>query len=116
MYKRHLLGKAGEINAVYFLKNRGYRVLYRNLKTPFSEIDIVAIKEDTLVFVEVKTRSSNKFGNPVEAVTPQRISRLKRAILYFSKYNSNIPKKLNIEILAVIKRGKSLEFKILPVY
>ena len=66
-YKK-LLGRTGEVNAEKFLKKLGYKILARNFKTVVGEIDIIAKDGDTVVFVEVKTRTSEKFGVPSEAV------------------------------------------------
>ncbi len=67
-YKK-LLGREGERLVVKYLKKNGFKVIKTNYVTPFGEADIIAQKnENTLVFVEVKTRSSNAFGTPAEAV------------------------------------------------
>lgn len=62
-------GKRGERLACRYLKRRGYRLLERNYRCGHHEIDLVMLKGDTTVFVEVKTRSSVEFGRPAEAVT-----------------------------------------------
>ena len=64
-----LKGQCGEDIASEVLKKKGYKILNRNYKNQIGEIDIIAKQKDTLVFVEVKTRSSEKFGIPSEAVT-----------------------------------------------
>ena len=63
------MGRAGEKQAVAFLKKKGYRILDCNYKTHIGEIDIVAQDQDIVVFIEVKTRSSDLFGAPSESVT-----------------------------------------------
>ena len=67
-FHKKLLGRIGENKAVKHLKSLGYKILERNYTTNFGEIDIVAKDEECLVFVEVKTRSTNDFGVPSEAV------------------------------------------------
>ena len=67
-YKK-LLGRAGEIKAGEHLKNKGYTILKTNYKTHIGEIDLIAEDNGTIVFVEVKTRSDERFGAPSEAVT-----------------------------------------------
>lgn len=69
---RTQFGKGGEDLAVSHLKRKGYKIIDRNFRTPRGEIDIVARHRDTLVFVEVKTRRSLKFGNPKGAITPAK--------------------------------------------
>lgn len=67
-YKK-LLGRAGEVKAVEFLKKKKYEILEKNFKTYLGEIDIIAkAPEGDIVFVEVKTRSDESFGLPCEAV------------------------------------------------
>ena len=61
-------GKKGEDIACGYLRRHGYRILNRNYKTDIGEIDIVATDENTLIFVEVKSRTSDGFGSPSEAV------------------------------------------------
>lgn len=66
-YKK-LLGRTGEVKAEKFLKRLGYKILAKNYKTVVGEIDIIAKDGDTVVFVEVKTRTNEKYGAPSEAV------------------------------------------------
>ena len=66
-YKK-FLGRAGEVKAAEFLKDKGYKIIKTNYKTHFGEIDLIAKDGETLVFIEVKTRSSDAFGAPSEAV------------------------------------------------
>lgn len=66
-YKQSL-GKYGEEFACEFLKKKRYKILERNYKNKYGEIDIIASIKKTIVFVEVKTRFSSKYGNPYEAV------------------------------------------------
>jgi putative endonuclease len=72
------VGRAGERLAEDFLTDEGYVVLARNWRGTRGELDFVAVDGSTLVAVEVKTRSSTRFGHPAEAVTPRKIARLKR--------------------------------------
>ena len=71
-HARQRLGTAGEDLACAELERLGYRVIERNYRSRFGEIDIVAADGDTVVFVEVKTKTSGDFGDPVEEVTPQK--------------------------------------------
>src|SRR5947207_5485543 len=77
---RHLrLGKRGENLACQFLKRNGYKILYRNFKgRTGGEIDAVCRDRDTLVFVEVKTRTREAFGRPLEAVNREKRNRIAR--------------------------------------
>ena len=71
-HSRQRLGTAGEELACAELERLGYRVVERNYRSRFGEIDIVAVDDDTVVFVEVKTKTSGDFGDPVDEVTPQK--------------------------------------------
>ncbi|WAM34733.1 YraN family protein [Caldicellulosiruptor morganii] len=84
MNKREL-GNNGEEIAVEFLKKMGYEILHRNFRCRFGEVDIIAKHGDVVVFVEVKTRKSLKFGYPSEAVTRTKQKHLKKVAEYFSQ-------------------------------
>lgn len=78
-------GREGEKFALKYLKRKGYRILASNYSTPVGELDIVAMDGDTLVFVEVKTRTTLLYGHPFEAVNAEKQRRLKRLALYYMK-------------------------------
>jgi len=73
---RRELGRKGEDIAVAFLERRGYRIIRRNYRCPYGEMDIVARDGDVLAFVEVKTRRSRRYGMPEESITPAKQARL----------------------------------------
>lgn len=70
------LGRRGEALAARYLEEAGFRVVDRNWRCPIGEIDLVAVDGATLVVVEVKTRSSEAYGHPLEAITPGKLERL----------------------------------------
>jgi putative endonuclease len=74
--RRQILGKSGEDLAVEELERRGYAILARRYRTRHGEIDVVARDGQTIVFVEVKARSSREYGAAAEAVTPWKQRRL----------------------------------------
>jgi len=80
---RRQLGDAGEDLAAKVLKKQGYKILERNYVTPIGEIDIIARHQGDLVFIEVKTRRSNKFAEPRDAVNPAKQARLQRLADYY---------------------------------
>lgn len=88
------IGNLGEEMASKYLKNQGYNIIERNFRTRVGEIDIVAREEGFLIFVEVKTRRSIRYGYPREAVDINKQSKIKTmASIYIAKnkeYNSNI--------------------------
>lgn len=109
-------GKLAEDFAVGLLSNKGYKVIDRNFRSRFGEIDIIALKDGRLIFVEVKARWNEKFGTPEEAVTPQKIWKIKRTGEYYSMMHPGLPDKLLIEVVSLqIEGGKLKESKIITV-
>ena len=77
---RHLtLGKSGEDGAAAYLQQKGFEILHRNWRHSYYEIDIIAIKKGVLHFIEVKLRTSQKFGLPEDGVDKKKFSRLLNA-------------------------------------
>lgn len=70
------LGRFGEAQAVRYLEAHGYRVLERNWRCRHGEIDVIASRDGQLAFIEVKTRTSDAFGHPFEAITPMKLRRM----------------------------------------
>ena len=83
MDNRRSLGDRGEDMAAAHLKKQGYKILERNYRTPIGEIDLVARHQGALVFIEVKTRRSRRFGSPQEAVHPAKQERLRNLAEYY---------------------------------
>jgi putative endonuclease len=81
-----LLGPEGEDLAVSYLKEKGFTIICRNYKTPLGEADIVAADNGVTVFLEVKTRSNERFGEPFEAVNARKREKLKKIALYYQKH------------------------------
>lgn len=77
------LGRSGEKTARSYLRKRGWKILEKNFRTPFGEIDIIAQKGDIIAFTEVKARLSDAFGMPSESVTKQRKLRYIRGANYY---------------------------------
>lgn len=78
-------GAKGEDTAVEFLLKRGLKILERNFRCPLGEVDIIAREGEKIVFVEVKTRRSSRFGEPKESVDEKKQRRLSLLALYFLK-------------------------------
>lgn len=81
------LGDFGEAAAVYYVKEHGMEVIERNFCVRGGEIDIIAIDKDKLVFIEVKTRSSDRYGLPSESVDMRKIEHMKTAAERFLNEN-----------------------------
>lgn len=110
----HDLGRQGEITAAAHLTQKGYRILQRNYRYRRNEIDIIAAHKKTLCFVEVKTRSSETKGHPLEAVTPEKQTEIIRAAsAYLAGFGGNEPD-CRFDVIAIIAHsftnGKIKEF------
>lgn len=103
------LGKKGEQLAVAYLLEKGYKILEKNYRYLKAEVDIIAQQENTLAVVEVKTRSSDVFGNPQDFVNPKKIKLLVSAIdAYVTSRNLEV--EVRFDIIAILKEKN--EFKI----
>lgn len=81
------LGEVGEELATQFLYKKGYRIIGRNIRLPNGEIDILAVDQDSLVLVEVKTKSSLTYGQPLEMITKVKQGKLcQLALLLIQDY------------------------------
>lgn len=94
-------GKWGEAEAVTFLKHKKYKIVGTNYHSRFGEIDIVAKDNETLVFVEVKTRTTNLFGFGAEAVGSKKIARLIKTIDYFLNMKGWQDKPFRVDVVEV---------------
>ncbi len=104
------IGKTGEKEAIRYLKKKGYRILDRNFRTPLGEIDIIAEDKNQLVFVEVKTRTSDTFGEPFESVHKIKQHRLKRLALFYIKQKGKEDMSVRFDVIS-IKIGGTKEVK-----
>ena len=80
---KKVLGKKGEKLVEEYVKKAGMKILERNYRTPFGEADIVAEDKDEIVFIEVKTRESDTYGLPAEAVVKEKQRRYKNIAKYY---------------------------------
>ena len=96
-------GKYGEDLAFEFLKKNGYKIIERNFRIRGGEIDIIALDSDCTVYVEVKTRTSRRFGLPEEAVTPWKLRFLARAAKFYrnNRQYLKLPLLERIDVVAV---------------
>ncbi len=101
------LGFFGERKAVKFLKKSGYKIAERNFRCKAGEIDVIAQKGETIAFIEVKTRSSDYFGEPNEAVDCTRRHRYINAAKQYLYCNNLRPDDyiLRFDIIEVTKQG-----------
>jgi putative endonuclease len=99
-------GKRGEEFAASYLRRHGYQVIGRNFRIRGGEVDIIALDVNdgvrTLVFVEVKTRTSDDFGTPFEAIGYYKIKTLIRAAYMYKAKHPGLPGLMRIDAVAVV--------------
>ncbi len=83
MENKRLIGSYYEQKAIAYLKQQGYFVLEQNFRNRMGEIDVIARKQGVLVFVEVKYRTTNEYGNPLEAVNYRKQNQIRRVAQYY---------------------------------
>jgi len=99
--KTRATGQLGEKLAQDFLKGRGYNIVEANYRSPDGEIDIVASKNDVLVFVEVRTKSSRAFGPPEESITPRKKQKLVQVAQHYVQTHDIQESSWRIDFVAV---------------
>jgi putative endonuclease len=100
--QRKELGKKGEEVALRFLKKRGYRIVEKNYVCKMGEMDIVAKEKDTLVFIEVKTRTSTHFGPPQLAVNFWKQRQLSKVALNYLNEKKLQDMKSRFDVVAIL--------------
>ena len=106
-YHNKEIVKIGEEEACKYLENSNYEILNRNFLSYNGEIDIVAKNESDYIFVEVKTRMSKKFGNPVESVNKYKQKHIVNATKYYVYKNSLENKNIRFDIIEVYINKKN---------
>jgi putative endonuclease len=100
--KNRSIGRRGETLAVAYLEDKGYTILKRNYRTPHGEIDIIAAKDEVIVFTEVKTRSSNTLGPPEISITPRKIEHMRNSAEYFIQQHPDMTNDWRIDAISVM--------------
>ena len=105
------LGKKGEEVALRFLQKKGYRIIETNYVCKIGEMDLIAKEKDTLVFIEVKTRTSTIFGPPHLAVTQFKQRQLSKVALNFLKEKKLEDVKARFDVVAILlgQKGEEIE-------
>jgi putative endonuclease len=106
------LGRWGEQTAAAFLIKAGYTILAQNVRTTYGEIDLIARQDLTLpqpqaiiVFVEVKTRRTRRFGLPEQAVAVKKQAHLCAAAAAYMQQHPELPQHWRIDVVAIQRRG-----------
>ena len=107
LYKK-FLGRIGERKACKYLKKLKYKIIQTNYVTPYGEADIIAIKDNELYFIEVKTRSNEKFGRPAEAVDYKKQERYKQIASYYLLANKLEDINISFSVIEILKNDVNL--------
>lgn len=94
-------GKLAEREAALYLRRRGYHIIAQNLRLKLGEIDLIAVKGNLVVFVEVKARSSDEFGTPVESLLPRQQKRIRNAAEIFLSKRGWSERERRFDLIAV---------------
>jgi putative endonuclease len=106
-------GVLGEKLGEEYLKKAGYKIIARNVRSPFGEIDIVAEHQKTLVFIEIKARRNQIFGLPEEAVGQNKKERLRRLGEWYLAQNRKFNSPARFDVLAVELKTVGAEFRLI---
>lgn len=99
---RRAIGDGGELLAVEYFKKRGFEIVEQNVQYRFGEIDLVVKRGLTLHFVEVKYRRSLTYGRPEEAVTYQKLKRVRLAVLRYLQDRGLQARDIRIDVLGIL--------------
>jgi len=95
------VGRQGEELAAAFLQKRGYRILERNFRLAYGEVDIIAKDGSFLVFVEVKLRQDDDYGSGEEAINKRKIAHIERVGEYYAALHPQLPQTLRIDVVSI---------------
>ncbi|MBI4358493.1 MAG: YraN family protein [Candidatus Omnitrophica bacterium] len=106
-------GKLGEQIGEGYLREQGYQILERNVRSPFGEIDLVADDGGTLAFVEIKTRRDSTFGLPEEAVNKRKRKQLVRLASWYLARHPKLCPSVRFDVLAVQIEGEARNVRLI---
>ncbi len=102
--KNNIEGDIGEISATQFLENNGYKILHTKYKTKFGEIDIIALKDGVIVFVEVKRRSTLAYGRPIEAIDYRKQQKIRRVAEFYLMINRKYYSDCRFDVIEILDK------------
>lgn len=107
---KKIKGRVGELAAKKLLIKKGYEIMHQNWTCRWGEIDIIAKKDDVLVFVEVKFRTSDKYGYGHEAITYKKKKSLSRAINFYLAKNNLLDTGWQLDVVSITKIDEKFKF------
>lgn len=93
--------RLGEDLATKYLQEHGFKILERNYRKTYGEIDIIALEKDVLCFIEVKTKTSENYGSPLDQIHYYKLRSLIKTAQYYKMTHKNLPVSLRIDAVAV---------------
>ncbi len=108
---RKLIGSQGEAFVASYLSKQGFSILQNNYQTRFGEIDVIAQEKDTLVFIEVKTRSNLRYGSGAEMISRSKLFKLRKAIHSYLVMNDLLGRRYRIDAALVMKTGEEYDVR-----
>lgn len=101
MHIANPIGRKGEALAKDLLLKKGYTILETNFRKKYAEIDIIAIHKNTLVFIEVKTRTSRAFGLPIESISYFKLQLLMRTAQLYKQFHPKLPGSMRMDAIVI---------------
>ncbi|HOW57095.1 MAG TPA: YraN family protein [Smithellaceae bacterium] len=106
-------GKEGEQIAAAYLGKNGYKICETNFRCPLGEIDIIAREKNTIVFIEVKTRKSNAFGYPEQAVGLKKQKKMSLLALWYLQEKKLSGAAARFDVVAITQRPEGNEIRLI---
>lgn len=110
--RQQKFGRKSERLAAEFLHRMGYRIMETNYRSRVGEIDIIALDKGTIVFVEVKARSSTRFGSPKGAVTPAKQRKISMAALDYLKRSGQADASARFDVVAIDTAAGKIDIEV----
>lgn len=104
-------GRFGERLAALYLKRKGYKIIQTNWTCRWGELDIIAEKDTALIFVEVKYRTSDKYGLPIESVNYYKIKHVLSTINRYLMLTKGFNRSYRLDVLSILKVGEKYDIK-----
>ena len=110
--KSLIFGKTSEDDAARYLRKNGYKILERNYRTNLGEIDIIAKEKGVIVFVEVKARTSTRYGSPKQAVNPGKQKKISMTAQCWLKAKNQTGAKARFDVVTVMSENGEKQFEL----
>jgi len=98
------LGKEGEDLAVDHLEKNGYKIVKQNYRSLYGELDVIALDKEILCFIEIKTRTSDLYGHPLESITKSKINKIAKTAMYFMGENDLLDSCARFDVVSILQK------------